>query len=180
MSDDRSSKDAIQLLFDTYSDDVYRYARVMLANDADAKDVVQEVFMNTFRSWSGFRNESEPKTWLMSIARHCVFKLCGKRKRESDYVTNYEPPYLRDESEMFETVFVVEESMSKLKDAYRQVIMLRHIEGFSVKETAQILCWSESKVTTTDQRAIHKLREILGRDFEEEVAIRNELKARRS
>lgn len=80
MSKEQSAaKDAVKMLFDQYSSDVYRYARLMLGDDADAKDVVQEVSFRAFRSWSGFRQESNPNTWLLSISRNCIFKLLGKK-----------------------------------------------------------------------------------------------------
>ncbi|MCF8564573.1 hypothetical protein LLE49_07420 [Alicyclobacillus tolerans] len=61
----------------------------------------------------------------------------------------------------------VEEALGQLKDTYRQVVILRHVENFSSAETAEILCWSETKVRTTAHRAITKLREILDSNSEE-------------
>lgn len=168
--EEQSAKEAIRLLFDEYSGDVYRYARIMLGNEADARDVVQEVFFRAFRAWHGFRKESTPKTWLMTITRHCVFTLYGKRKRESNFLANCDPPYTRDEAVDPETILAVEEALSRLKTEYRQVIVLRHIEGFSVQESARILGWSESKVTTTHQRAIKRLRDLLTIRSEEVTA----------
>ncbi|WP_231514889.1 RNA polymerase sigma factor [Oceanobacillus salinisoli] len=52
-------------------------------------------------------------------------------------------------------------TLHRLKTSYRQVIILRKIEGFSIQETAQILKWSESKVKSTLFRALRTLEEQL-------------------
>ncbi|WDL99214.1 RNA polymerase sigma factor [Alicyclobacillus sp. ALC3] len=161
MGDHDEAQDAIQVLYEKYAGDVYRFARIMLSSDCDAKDVVQETFLRAFRSWQGFRQESNPKTWFISIVRNCVNDMYGKRKRELALLRNYEPPYLRSGETEAETVVIIEDALSRLKDSYRQVVFLRHIENMSVEDTARALGWSESKVTTTTQRALKRLRGIL-------------------
>lgn len=54
---------------------------------------------------------------------------------------------------------VLDSLLAKLKDSYKQVIILRHVNQLTVKEVASVLGWSESKVKTTDFRALVKLRE---------------------
>ncbi len=162
-----NAKEAIKDLFEQYSADVYRYARLMLGDESDARDVVQEVFFRAYCSWSGYRKESQPKTWLMTITRNCVFTLYRKKKQESDFLRSYHPLHTSHPSVSPETAAILEDALSQLKDSYRQVMILRQIEGLSVKESAQVLGWSESKVKMTDKRAMQKLRDILGFDSEE-------------
>lgn len=50
------------------------------------------------------------------------------------------------------------DTLNNLKDSYKQVIILRKLQGYSVKETGEILNWSENKVKVTLSRAIRSLR----------------------
>lgn len=94
-------------------------------------------------------------------------------------MTSYEPPQAREEPDVFEDLYIIEHALAQLKESYRQVIVLRHIDNFSVQETSKILGWSESKVTTLDQRAMSKLRELFGASGKE-VEIRNEVRTQHS
>lgn len=156
--------DAIAQLFRIYSNDVFRYARLTLGNHTEAKDVVQEVFFRAFRSWSTFRQDANPKTWLLSITRNYIFDLLRKKRREQKFMAEYDPPSIKDETVSTETMMILEQSLHGLKATYREVFVLRHIEGLSIQETAKLLGCSEGKIRTTDYRAIHKLRELMGSD----------------
>ncbi|WP_315941877.1 MULTISPECIES: RNA polymerase sigma factor [Priestia] len=74
--------------------------------------------------------------------------------------------------ELKETSLELYQALEKLKDGHRKVILLRKVQGFSVKDTATILGWSESKVKSTQFRAIPALRKQLVKDgyiYEETV-----------
>ncbi|MGZ4164914.1 MAG: RNA polymerase sigma factor [Tumebacillaceae bacterium] len=157
-----SAKEGIHSLFDLYANDIYRYARFTLQDHAEAKDVVQEVFLRAFRQWDRFRQESSYKTWLLSITRNYMYDLLRKRKKHSTFLDTYTPPYFSDPTSTTDDLIVLEQSLAKLKDAYRQVIVLRHVEGLSVSQVAEILDWSEGKVRTTLHRALKQLRDEMG------------------
>jgi RNA polymerase sigma-70 factor, ECF subfamily len=156
--------DAIAQLFRMHSNDVFRYARLTLGNHTEAKDVVQEVFFRAFRSWSTFRQDSNPKTWLLSIARNYISDLLRKKRRERKFMAEYEAPSIKDETVSTETIMILEQSLHELKETYREVFVLRHVEGLSIQETAKLLACSEGNIRTTDYRAIHKLRELMQSD----------------
>lgn len=162
MKDEVSAKEAIRSLYELYSNDIYRYAWMTLGDSNSAYDVVQEVFLRSFRHWDTYRQQSNPKTWLMSIARNYIFDLFRKKRNEREYLS--EQKYLSSQQEDFRTdlELSIKESLSLLHENYRHVITLRYIENFSVKETAQILGWSQAKVKTRTHRGILKLREALG------------------
>jgi RNA polymerase sigma-70 factor (ECF subfamily) len=178
MNDDHmTAQAAIKSLYDQFSNDIYRYARLSLGNSSDAYDVVQEVFLRAIRSWDSYRQEASYKTWLMSITRNYMFDLFRKKRTERKFLSSYNPPQVDDYSIPIETIMEIEVALSQLKQNYRQVIILRHIENLSMQETGFILGWSEAKVRTTTHRAMLKLRKIMGFDYEEafhnEITIRN-------
>ncbi|MFD1675309.1 RNA polymerase sigma factor [Alicyclobacillus fodiniaquatilis] len=166
MDNQLAAQESIRSLYELYSDDIYRYARLTLRDSNDACDVVQEVFLRAFRSWDSYRQTSNSKTWLMSIARNYMFDVFRKKRTEKSHIFLSEiiEVAIPESSEMS---LEIEIALSRLKDTYRQVVILRHIENYSTQETAQILNWTEAKVRTTARRAIAKLREFLSPNSEE-------------
>ncbi|WP_308417936.1 RNA polymerase sigma factor [Halalkalibacter okhensis] len=96
-----------------------------------------------------------------------------------DYLRKKRPIHLlqdllnvkRDKNPLPEEVVQIKEStkelyyaLGSLKQAYREVIFLRKMKGFSIKETAEILKWSESKVKSTLSRAIVSLEKALQKE----------------
>ncbi len=167
MIEPSSAQEIIRSLYDLYSNDVYRYAWTTLGDSSEAHDVVQEVFLRAYRSWNDYRQNANAKTWLMTIAKNYIFDVFRKRRTDRKYMSQHEMPEISDTSTPFDVIMEVEEALSQLKDEYRHVIVLRHIEKLSIQETASVLGWSEKKVRNTTHRAITKLREILSANSEE-------------
>ncbi|WP_054970650.1 RNA polymerase sigma factor [Alicyclobacillus ferrooxydans] len=156
-----STNEAIEQLFELYADEIYRYARYAAPKSADAKDIVQEVFLRAIRSWAGFRRDANPRTWLFQIARNYIYDLLRKKRIEHAFLEQHKPD-MSDVSVRLETMLELEEVVSQLSNDKRQVFTLRGIQDFSVQETAEILGWSQAKVKTTFHRAIQDLRQSLG------------------
>ncbi|QSO50949.1 RNA polymerase sigma factor [Alicyclobacillus curvatus] len=160
------AKEEIHRLYELYADDIYRYARLTLNDDSEANDVVQEVFFRAFKAWHSFRRDASEKTWLASIARNYIFDLIREKKIKKQFLSKYTPPYLAEEQQDITDVMTVEDAVAQLKESYRQVFILRHVEDLSVAETARTLGWTEAKVRVTDMRALIKLRGQLSRGKE--------------
>lgn len=152
---------AIDSLYDHYADELYRYARFTLHDAHLAEDVVQEVFIRAIRSWSSFRGESTARTWLWQIARNYMRDVLRRQQvRNRHSAGNDIERY--DVGAPFESLIELEEELQELTDDQRQVFVLRCMQDLPVKETAEILEWSESKVKTTLSRAITRLRDQMG------------------
>ena len=164
MGTEPDKRETIRTLYDLYRHDIYRFARYTLGDEASAYDVVQEVFIRAIRSWDRFRQEANAKTWLLSIARNYMYDSIRKRKKWEQFAARYDPPPQPDFVQSVEDSLILEQALATLKDTYRQVLVLRHIEHLSVAESAGVLGWSEGKVRTTDYRAMATLRAILGAD----------------
>lgn len=159
------NESTMRSMYDLYANDVYRFSKLMLGDEEEAKDVTQEVFYRAFKGWGAFREEAKVKTWIMSIARNYTFDLLRKKRTQQKLLTQYRLEHEENQKDYHEEMRLVEEAILKLKDSYRQVFLLRHVQNYSVQETAEILSWSASKVTTTDQRAIKKLQIIMEGDL---------------
>lgn len=162
--------------FRLYSDSIYTFL-VYRVGATDVEDLVQEVFIRALNSFESFEGKANPKTWLYSIARNLAVDELRKRSKAKFSIT----PFLQKnhEAASVETpeslLFLNEETrelhsfIQDLKSNYRDVLVLRAINGFDVKETAAILNWTENKVRITYHRACKKLQSKWGGFLNEEA-----------
>lgn len=186
--------EAFEKLVEKYEGRVYSLAMRILQNPHDAEDVTQQTFLNVIENLKNFRHESTFSTWIMRIATYAALKIIRKRrgldtislenateeKRDDGEIPH--PEYVADWKEnpheiarRNETLKMIEEALSELEEPYRLVFLLRDVEGFSIKETADILGISEANVKVRLLRARLQLREKLTRLFgdEKKAVMRN-------
>lgn len=155
-------REAIDALFDQYADDVYRFAMYAVGNPADAKDVVQEVFLRAYQGWDKYRQDANEKTWLFHIARNFISDFFRRKKTRQNALSNYPRVGIEDSGAGLPLEFT--DAIAQLKPDHRQVISLRLIDDMSVNDTAHVLGWSPAKVRTTQHRALEHLRRIWNSD----------------
>lgn len=154
----------IESWFRSYGPDIHNYLIYFLGR-YEVEDLVQDVFIKALRGLSKFEGRASPKTWLFSIARHVAHDYETKqrmrrllflrlgRERETRQKTPEELVYMREEQE--ELLHL----MSSLRSNYRDVLLLRLVQDLSTIEVAEILDWSENKVSVTYHRALKSLRQ---------------------
>ena len=158
-------------LVERYYQDIFHYTYFLVGNRERAEDLTQDAFVKALNSQKRPNDEMELKKWLITIAKNTVYD-AFKRDRilkfiQFDFsksqkaVSNYEPENWVQTNE--ETLQLYK-AIGQLPMDYRQAIILRKIEGFSIKETADILKWNESKVKNATERGLKKLAELIGRD----------------
>ena len=146
-----------------YSDDIYRYILMMTADQELAKDVTQDTFIKAYKNMQSFRGEASEKNWLYRIAHNTAIDEIRKRKRLR-FMTNTFNSLLTNDflpekiSQLGESEEQLYRSLQKLKRSYREVIILRKIEELSIRETAEVLNWTEPKVKITLFRALESLK----------------------
>lgn len=156
-----SAREGIHSLFELYANDIYRFARFTLHDEAEAKDVVQEVFFRAFQQWDSFRNESSYKTWLLTIARNYMYDLFRKRKRQLKLFDKYTPPEQDHKYKQIDDLIVLQEGIARLKAIERQAVVLRHVQGLPIAEVAVVMGWTEGKTRVKLHRALRKLRDLI-------------------
>ena len=145
----RFERDALPLLPGLYS-----AALRLTRNPADAEDVVQETFLRAYRGFSGFTEGTNLKAWMYRILTNTFINAYRKKKRQPVEVLEDELPdwYLYDQlggegavSSAEATVLEaipdedVRAALDSLPEAFRMAVWLVDVEGFSYKETAEIL-----------------------------------------
>lgn len=158
----------IEKWFYEYGDDVYNFL-IYYTGSLDVDDFVQEVFLKAIRSLPTFEERSNPKTWLLAIARNLVI---DKNRRMNlikfqpfDLLANRHIPIDKSSPErtllLDEALSDIHDTILCLKKSYKEVLVSRLILELSVEETAAILGWSANKVSLTYHRAIKTLQKKL-------------------
>jgi RNA polymerase sigma-70 factor (ECF subfamily) len=163
--EDLSSFEAVML---PHLDAAHNLAKWLLRNEEDAQDVVQEAYLRAFKSFGGFRG-SNGRAWLLTIVRNTSYTLL-KKNRVVDLTTTFDeeihvsghesvsPATILEHSEGAE---LIREAMDELPAEFREILALRHQEGLSYKEIADIAQIPPGTVMSRLARARAKLRECL-------------------
>lgn len=172
---------AFDLLMNKYEKKIYNYCYRMLNSFEEAKDLTQEIFVKVFRNIDKFRGEASFYTWLYRIAHNLVIDFIRKRSRENvvnqdqiiyengpvtkDFVDmNLNPEMLAVDKERKELIVY---AINKLLPEYKEVIVLRDIQGLSVEEAAKTLKCAQGTVKSRLHRARFALKNIWKSMFDE-------------
>ncbi|WP_047985667.1 RNA polymerase sigma factor [Ornithinibacillus californiensis] len=160
--------------FYQYSDEIYNFFIYRLGT-ADVDDFVQEVFIRAMTGFEHFQQNSSPKTWLYSIAKNITIDEIRRRNRKKwksiiPFQAQHEPKMTETPEQLLhmnEENKELYHAILSLKSGYREVLILRGINLFTVTETAEILGWSENKVRSTYHRSKKALKKKLGGNLHE-------------
>lgn len=177
---------ALEGLMEQFAPRVYRLACGITRNEADAEEVVQDVFLSLFRKIDGFEGRAALGTWIYRISVNAaLIKRRGKRVELEVLLEDHLPTFREDghregdrtflltdwsdtpEEELLskETRVAVRRMIASLPDPYRVVLLLRDLEGLSNEETAAILGDSVASVKSRLHRARMALREQVTRSL---------------
>jgi RNA polymerase sigma-70 factor (ECF subfamily) len=128
-----------------YLDAAYNLARYLLRDPHEAEDAVQESFLRAIRHFDGFRG-ADGRAWLLSIVRNACFTQIRRRRPGGEKVEFDEEIHSpQDEGSEPEadlasatTAESVREGLNQLAVEYREVLVLRELEGLSYKEIAHV------------------------------------------
>lgn len=174
---------AFELLMRRYNRPLYRAARSIVKDDAEAEDVVQEAYLLAYRNIKSFRGDARLSTWLTRIVINEAIARSRKASRRAEVIRldgdvqsgrdsgedamsdssaqQPERAAMREEARR-----LLEKNIDLLPDAFRSVFVLRALEEMSVEETAACLGIPEATVRTRFFRARGLLREALSREID--------------
>lgn len=159
---------------------LYRTARAILRDDAEAEDALQDGYLHAFRAAETFRGDSSVSTWLVRIVAN---EALMRRRRESrraqvipmdaeaggalvEQVADDEASGPETQAFRGEMRRLLERQVDLLPDLYRTVFVMRAVEEMSVDETAAALDLPEATVRTRFFRARALMRGALERDLD--------------
>jgi RNA polymerase sigma-70 factor, ECF subfamily len=167
---------AFRAIMQKHNRRLYRIARGILRNNADAEDAVQDTYVSAFTNLASYRGESSLATWLSRIAMNEALGRLRRRRATVDFAA---PDSTRSEAEIIEfplstpnddpertmaqrqILELVERAIDNLPASFRLVFVTRVIEGMSVEETSELLGIRPETVKTRLHRARQLVREQL-------------------
>lgn len=170
---------AFETIVQRYESRVFRLARRMMGNDADAEDVLQETFLKVHTKLHQFQGQSRLYTWIVRIAvNQALMKLRTRRQNvlslDEDVPGEAGPmarevadwhPNPEEQYQKAELGAILQRGLDALAPPYRIVFQLRDVDELSTEETAETLGLSAAAVKSRLLRARLQLRERLARYF---------------
>jgi RNA polymerase sigma-70 factor, ECF subfamily len=155
-------------------DDAYTLARYLLRDEHDAQDVVQDAVLRALRYFEGYR-DGDARAWLLAIVRNCC--LTWQRRHRGDRLT---VPFADEVAERISDPretdalaiqrsdrAMLERAVAALPTEFREVIVLREVEGLSYKEISDVVGAPMGTVMSRLARARKRLASALGIDARE-------------
>lgn len=173
---------AFEQVVRAYGGRLLAVARRIVGNEEEARDVVQDAFLNAFRSLDKFEGHAKLSTWLHRIAVNAALMRLRTRKRKPEQsIESLLPAFMEDGHyeerfkswdepvdklmERAETRELVRKQIDALPEGYRTVLVLRDIEGLDTEETANVLGLSVNATKIRLHRARQALRTMLAPHF---------------
>jgi RNA polymerase sigma factor (sigma-70 family) len=167
-------------------DAAYNLAHWLVRNPADAQDVVQDAYLRAFRSFGQFAG-GDIRPWLLTIVRNVAYRSLSVRKRSANVISIEDalsgrdekaPPALTSAEPTAEDVLVgeadaaaVRAALALLAPGFREVVVLRDMEGLSYQDIATVMNIPIGTVMSRLARARAQLRERLAPRKEEKDAL---------
>ncbi len=167
---------ALDELMDRHAEPIYRFLYRMLANEDDAEDLAQEVFVRLYRSCASYRPKHRFRTWLYTIAANLGRNKLRWRSRHLEVSTDdttqsevqsppetfvYKENSPEDELQTSERNKAVRDAVAGLPESLREAVVLREWEELSLTDAASILNATPKAVESRLYRARRLLREQL-------------------
>jgi RNA polymerase sigma-70 factor (ECF subfamily) len=161
-------KNAFGEIVTRYRKMVARTVKGMLGDSVFAEDIGQEVFIKLYYSLSEFRGEAKLSTYIQKIAVNLTLNEIKRRKRffslfshkENKEIYEYEIAD-HDTEERKEASEIVNKALMEMDPKFRIIVTMRMLQGYSTKETAEILDLPIGTVLSRLSRAQEQLRKIL-------------------
>lgn len=162
-------KEAFGQVYDLYVDKIYRFIYFRVPSEEIAQDLTSDCFLKVFQYLTKDTSRIESlKAFIYQVARNLVIDYYRARDKRPISIENeltYE--IAAKESNQEEKIEInfqlkeVERALTQIKDEWREIIILRYIEDYSIKEIAQILEKSEGAIRVLVHRALKALRKLL-------------------
>ena len=154
--------DNLELLWDQYSTRLRAFIRSRVWDDAEAEDILQEVFIRIHRHLCCQPEWNKPKSWIYQIARNLIIDHY-RRRRETVELPESLPaePDLPEKDPEAVLALSLREMIDELPEHYRQALLLTEYQGLSQKQLAERLGISLSGAKSRVQRARERLRDML-------------------
>ena len=163
----RGDKNAFRLIVLHYAQAVNRLAYRYTADASYAEDIAQETFIKAFQAIGRYQSKAKFSTWLLRITTNTSIDYLRKTNRQMALSLDTSDQQIDIPDEQLDAVEQLDlnqrllQAMSDLSDVERLAITMKHHQGYSIEETAQVLKIKSNACKQTIFRAVQKLRKQL-------------------
>jgi RNA polymerase sigma-70 factor (ECF subfamily) len=153
----------LEILWEQYCCRLLAFIRRRVADEADAEDILQEVFLRVHRHLCCVTEWQKPEAWFYQIARNLIIDYYRQHKEAVEIPEDLpgDEDFAIEEDPETQLALSLKETVLELPEPYRQALLLTEYEGLSQKELAEHLGISFSGAKSRVQRARQKLRDLL-------------------
>lgn len=148
------------IVVDQFANNLFGYAYKFLRSEADAQDIVQDVFEKLWRNRSKVEFP-KAKSWMFTTAHNSMINFLNKKGRVqlSGSMQSFEQA--RNHASSFEAKEIVEKAVAILPPVQKSILLLRDLEGYTYEEIGKILELNEAQVKVYLFRARKKVKKQL-------------------
>jgi RNA polymerase sigma-70 factor (ECF subfamily) len=147
---------ALERMLELYAKKVFRMAVMTLKDTGRAEEITQDIFLKLWQVFPAYDGRASPSTWLYTIARNtCLSAVRAESYRKTITLDDISEPAVPNS---VSPDIALEEYVSRLPEAQREVITLFYLEEKSIKDVAQLLDLPEGTVKSH----LHRARRALG------------------
>lgn len=165
----KGEKPLYEIIVRRFNSYLYKIGRSYNYNHEDTQDLMQDTYVDAFRSLSQFEQRANFKTWLIRIMLNNCYRKKEKFSFKNEFAQaeineNVNPMFSKSNYDINKHIHnrelghIIEESLNKIPEDYRLVFSLREMTGLNVAETANLLEISEANVKVRLNRAKSMLR----------------------
>ena len=151
-----------QILYDRYSEKIYRRCISLLKEKDDALDASQDIFVKLFTNISKFQEKSQFSTWVYSITYNYCIDMIRKRKKHSNVFSPEKDipdnviEEIDDKALLSIKVDRLKVILEEIPASDKAILLMKYQQDFSIRDIAEVLNKSESAVKMKIKRAKHK------------------------
>ena len=155
----RGNKEAFSELIQINKVNMYKVARAILDNDEDVSDAIQDTILICWGKLDTLKNNEYFKTWMTRILINCCYKIINKSNKE--FPQSFTEELVVSDSDIDAVEW--KNSLECLEEKYRIMIILYYVQGYKIREIAEILDIKETTVKDRLKKAREEYRiKVLG------------------
>ncbi len=155
--------DAFRVLYDQYAPAVYRYVRFRVKSDADAEEIVSDVFTRAWKALPKYQWKGAPfNAWLFRISYNLIVDRSRPKKFSITDLSSWIRSNGHHEYELIEERDVISRAFGSLSYEEQLILYLSFYESYTNKEVAKIIGKTVSATGVAKYRALQRLNKVLG------------------
>lgn len=165
----KSKKQKFNQWIDDYHTSLFRHAYLMTNDRELAQDIVQETYHQAWLAIKSLQDETKAHSWLLTILKRCVYKEYKFKSQHASLVKNMTKITKASTTNDAQDLVLVTQLLNKISPEQKEILLLKHLHGFSYEEISQYLTIPLGTVMSRLSRAKHALKKVSSASLEQKI-----------